>query len=290
VQTLARHSTLSTKDQRAIRKLHPRVTTVERGADIVRQGDRPHVAVMVISGMLARYHTMLSGHRQYLSLHVAGDLPDLQSLFLGIMDHSVCAVDEAEIASFLHSDILALVKCAPSAGLAFWRHTLIDGAIFRQAITSNGRRSAIARDATPPEFSVGAMRERGDWRPRSATKYVRGTGRCGGGDPLGRIHARHVRHSGGNHYRLLNTEATISLAVAARRAGVKRWRDLSAGRNRRRVQSRFGNPAHGRLDSWLLTNDNKSVGREHRAQLAVRRTDSAIQPGSVTNTRQGLHS
>jgi CRP-like cAMP-binding protein len=147
VQTLGRHSTLSTKDQRAIRKLHTRVTTVERGADIVRQGDRPHVSVMVISGMLARYHTMPSGDRQYLSLHIAGDLPDLQSLFLGIMDHSVCAVDEAEIASFLHSDILALVKRAPSAGVAFWRHTLIDGAIFRQAITSNGRRSAIARVA-----------------------------------------------------------------------------------------------------------------------------------------------
>jgi CRP-like cAMP-binding protein len=147
VQTLARHSTISTKDQRSIRKLHTRVTTVERGADIVRQGDRPNVAVMVISGMLARYHTMPSGDRQYLSLHIAGDLPDLQSLFLGIMDHSVCAVDEAEIASFLHSDILALAKRAPSAGLAFWRHTLIDGAIFRQAITSNGRRSAIARVA-----------------------------------------------------------------------------------------------------------------------------------------------
>ncbi len=49
-------------------------------------------------------------------------------------------------------------------------------------------------------------------------------------------------------------------------------RILSAGRNRRRVQRRFGNPAHGRLDSWLLTNDNKSVGRERRAQLAVRRS------------------
>jgi CRP-like cAMP-binding protein len=147
VQTLARHSIISTRDERAIRKLRARVTTVERGADIVRQGDRPHVAVMVISGMLARYHTMPSGHRQFLSLHVAGDLPDLQSLFLGIMDHSLCAVSEAQIAWFPHSDILAIVKRAPSAGLAFWRHTLIDGAIFRQAITNNGRRSAIARVA-----------------------------------------------------------------------------------------------------------------------------------------------
>jgi CRP-like cAMP-binding protein len=147
VETLARHSRLSMNDGRAIRRLHPRVRKVEKGADIVRQGDRPNVAVMVISGMLARYHTMPSGDRQYLSLHIAGDLPDLQSLFLGIMDHSLCAVDEAQIASFPHSEILALVKRAPSAGLAFWRHTLIDAAIFRQAITSNGGRSAVARVA-----------------------------------------------------------------------------------------------------------------------------------------------
>jgi CRP-like cAMP-binding protein len=147
VQTLARHSTISTKDERAIRKLRTRVTAVERGADIVHQGDRPHVAVMVISGMLARYHTLPNGHRQFLSLHIAGDLPDLQSLFLGIMDHSLCAVSEAQIARFPHGEILALVKRAPSAGLAFWRHTLIDGAIFRQAITNNGRRSAVARVA-----------------------------------------------------------------------------------------------------------------------------------------------
>ena len=147
VQTLARHSTISTKDERAIRNLRTSVTTVERAADIVRQGDRPNVAVMVLNGMLARYHTMASGDRQYLSLHIAGDLPDLQSLFLGIMDHSLCALATAQIAWFPHSDILALVKRAPSASLALWRHTLIDAAIFRQAITSNGGRSAIARVA-----------------------------------------------------------------------------------------------------------------------------------------------
>jgi CRP-like cAMP-binding protein len=147
VKTLARHSTLSPADERAIRKLHPRVSSVPRGTDIVRQGDHPRVAVMVIGGMLARYHTRPNGERQYLSLHITGDLPDLQSLFLGIMDHSVCALDEARIASFPHSEILALVKRAPTAGLALWRHTLIDSAIFRQAITSIGRRGAAARVA-----------------------------------------------------------------------------------------------------------------------------------------------
>ena len=39
VKTLGRHSTLSIRDERAIRKMHPRVSTVEKDADIVRQGD-----------------------------------------------------------------------------------------------------------------------------------------------------------------------------------------------------------------------------------------------------------
>ena len=147
VETLARHSNFSMNDNREIRRLRPKVSNVERGADIVRQGDRPKLAIMVVSGMLARYHTAPNGDRQYLSLHIAGDLPDLQSLFLGIMDHSVCALDETQIAAFAHSEIQSLVRRAPSAGLAFWRHTLIDAAIFRQAITSNGRRSAVARVA-----------------------------------------------------------------------------------------------------------------------------------------------
>ena len=148
VQTLSRNSYLSRTDERAVGKLlHPHVSTVARGADIVNQGDQPNVAVMVINGMLARYHTNMDGGRQYLSLHIAGDLPDLQSLFLGVMDHSLCALDKSQIASFRHSDILALLKRAPSISLAFWRHTLIDAAIFRQSITRNGTRSAVARIA-----------------------------------------------------------------------------------------------------------------------------------------------
>lgn len=147
VKTLARHSTLSNSDERALRRLNPRLSKLKADTDIVRQGDKPHVAIMVISGMVARYHVRPNGERQYLSLHITGDLPDLQSLFLGVMDHSVCALDEAQIASFPHAQILSLVKRAPSAAIALWRHTLIDSAIFRQAITSLGRRGASARVA-----------------------------------------------------------------------------------------------------------------------------------------------
>jgi CRP-like cAMP-binding protein len=147
VRTLGRISTLSIRDERALRKLHPRVSAVARETDIVCQGDHPDVVVMVISGMLARYHTTPSGDRQYLSLHIAGDLPDLQSLFLGVMDHSLCALDQAQIAAFRHSQVLALLKRVPTVAFALWRYTLIDAAIFRQGITRNSTRSAVARIA-----------------------------------------------------------------------------------------------------------------------------------------------
>jgi CRP-like cAMP-binding protein len=145
VQTLRLHSRISAKDERTIRQMRPRVTTVAKNTDIVRQGDRPHVAVMVLRGMLARYHTTPNGDRQYLSLHLPGDLPDLQSVFLGIMDHSLCALADSDIALFRHEGCLVGFKQATTAGFAFWRQTLIDAAIFRQAITNNGSRGTTAR-------------------------------------------------------------------------------------------------------------------------------------------------
>jgi CRP-like cAMP-binding protein len=95
--------------------------------------------------MVARYHTLPTGSRQYLSLHITGDMPDAQSLFIETMDHAVCAIDEAAIAMIPHAAVLALFRERPSVGVAIWRETLIDAAIFRQAITNNNRRPLTKR-------------------------------------------------------------------------------------------------------------------------------------------------
>ena len=144
---LKQHSSLSRRDEDVLAELRPRTERALRGADIVRQGDKPKASVFVLTGMVARYHTVASGQRQYLSLHIAGDLPDLQSLMLGQMDHSLCALDEAEIAFVPHEQLRATVFDAPALAFAFWRETLLDAAIFRQAITTNGTRSSVERVA-----------------------------------------------------------------------------------------------------------------------------------------------
>ena len=142
---LQEHSTLSRADIAGIRALPAQMRNLAPNEDIVRQGDEPHVSVVVLEGTVGRYHTLKGGRRQYLSFHIPGDMPDAQALFLDIMDHSVCAIDHALVATIPHKALCKLFEDRPHAGFAIWRETLIDAAIFREAITNNSARSLQTR-------------------------------------------------------------------------------------------------------------------------------------------------
>jgi CRP-like cAMP-binding protein len=145
---LKEHTRLSPEDVAAISALSHTSRPLAANEDFVRQGDKPKIAALVVQGMVGRYHTRPAGNRQYISFHISGDMPDSQSLFLDQMDHSVCAVGVGTIVSaFPHAEILRLFETRPSAGYAFWRETLIDAAIFREAITNNSSRPVRARIA-----------------------------------------------------------------------------------------------------------------------------------------------
>lgn len=130
-----------------IRALHFAVHELAPNQDFVRQGDHPKVSALVISGMVSRYHLLPDGRRQYLSFHLTGDMPDSQALFVDQMDHAVCAVGLARVAAISHSDLLAAFDRRPTLAHAIWRETLIDAAIFREAITNNSARPPPCRMA-----------------------------------------------------------------------------------------------------------------------------------------------
>ena len=116
--------------------------------DLIRQGDRPNVSALVVSGMVARYHLLQDGRRQYISFHMAGDMPDSQALFIDQMDHAVCAIGPAIVASIPHKDMMATFDRRPSIAFAIWRETLIDAAIFREAVTNNSARTSVRADGS----------------------------------------------------------------------------------------------------------------------------------------------
>ncbi|UPK36874.1 Crp/Fnr family transcriptional regulator [Bradyrhizobium sp. 186] len=144
---LRQHSRLSNDDISAIRSLPYRTRELTANEDLIRQGDQPDVSALVLRGMLARYHLLPNGARQYISFHFAGDLPDAQALFLDQMDHSVCALGNATVASLPHRTLCRVFERQPKLAFAIWRETLIDAAIFREAITNNGSRDPATRMA-----------------------------------------------------------------------------------------------------------------------------------------------
>jgi CRP-like cAMP-binding protein len=145
IKKLISHSKISQAEIEAIGELRIKTRVVQPLEDVVREHDRPHLSVIVLSGMTARYKSLAGGKRQFVSFHFAGDMPDLQSLFLETMDHGLCAMgEETVVGTIPHDDIVRLT--ANHAGLmkVLWRETLIDGSIFREWI-ANRSRSAVAR-------------------------------------------------------------------------------------------------------------------------------------------------
>ena len=147
VRKLKEHSHLHLSDEAALHSLGIRTRRLKPDEDLIREGDKPEVSALVLEGVVARYHALADGQRQYLSFHLAGDLPDAQTLFLEKMDHAICAVGVAQVALIAHEEILQLFKQRAPIGFAFWRETLIDAAIFREAITNNSSRPPRTRMA-----------------------------------------------------------------------------------------------------------------------------------------------
>lgn len=144
-QKLRQHSRLKGADLAAVRSLRCRFQTLEPNEDFICQGEVPTESAIVVEGMVARYHTVAKGSRQYLSFHIAGDWPDAQGLFLETMDHSVCAIGRTVLCAITHQELMRVFNDRPAVGYAVWRETLIDAAIFREAVTNNSSRSGVAR-------------------------------------------------------------------------------------------------------------------------------------------------
>jgi CRP-like cAMP-binding protein len=136
---------LSPEDQAAIETLPVTVREYAADQDIVRDGERPTHCCILLDGFTCRYKVISDGRRQILAFNIPGDVPDLQSLHLDVMDHSLATVVASRLGFVAHSDMRTLCEERPGVAAAFWRETLIDGAAFRAWITNIGRLSARAR-------------------------------------------------------------------------------------------------------------------------------------------------
>jgi CRP-like cAMP-binding protein len=137
----------SEEEQEALRSLPVTVRSLDADQDFVRDRDRPSECALVLEGFVCRYKLIADGKRQIMGFYIPGDIPDLQSLYLHVMDHSVGTLIPSKIAFIPHDALRAVLRRHPSLAEAFWRDTLIDAAMFREWMIGMGRRDAYTRIA-----------------------------------------------------------------------------------------------------------------------------------------------
>lgn len=138
---------LSSAERQALQDLPMRIQTLNARQDIVRDGDQPSHCCLIVEGWACRYKLLSEGKRQILSFHIAGDIPDLQSLHIPIMDHGLATLKQATVAFIPKDSLRDLTDRFPSLAALLWRDTLIDAAIFREWMVGMGRRSAFEQVA-----------------------------------------------------------------------------------------------------------------------------------------------
>jgi CRP-like cAMP-binding protein len=136
---------LDEADVQAIRSLPVTVRRYRPDQPIVREGDRPSECCLLVEGFCIRAKTTSDGSRQILSIHIPGEIPDLQSLHLHVMDHDLVPVTESTLGFISHVALRNITRGRPNAAEALWRDTLVEAAVFREWIVNVGQRPGLNR-------------------------------------------------------------------------------------------------------------------------------------------------
>jgi len=146
IERLQSTSALRDSDRAILVNLPSTTKSFADGEFIARDGDRSLQSTIILTGFL--YRQKSSRERdQILSFYVPGDMPDIHTLHLPVMDHDLISAGAATVAFI--PNIVLLQALDQSRGLThvFWRETLIDAAIFREWVTNVGSRDALSRVA-----------------------------------------------------------------------------------------------------------------------------------------------
>jgi CRP-like cAMP-binding protein len=123
------------------------MVAIRADQDIVREGDAPTRSCLLLSGFACTYKMTVQGKRQIVSFNLPGDVPDLQSLHLKVLDNSIGTISPCSVGFITHEALQDICTRYPRLAAAFWRETLIDAAIFREWVLNVGRREAYNRMA-----------------------------------------------------------------------------------------------------------------------------------------------
>jgi CRP-like cAMP-binding protein len=145
VRKLGLWTELSAADRDQIYQIPYQLRHLDAGQYIVWDGDKPQNTCLLLSGFAYRHKSAGNGGRQIMSIHMKGDIIDLQNSLLGVADHNVQMLSAGELAMMPVQALRDLAFRNPAIGMAMWYETLVEGSIFREWVLNIGRRDARTR-------------------------------------------------------------------------------------------------------------------------------------------------
>lgn len=147
IRKLESVGSLTSRQRTAIEALPVQVASLRKGQDAVVEGELVTRCVLLLDGFMHRYKALEDGRRQIFAFHTPGDIPDLHSLNISHIDHSIAATADCQIGYIPHAAMREAFASVAGLVDVFWRVTLIEGAIFRNWMLSMGRRDSAAQMA-----------------------------------------------------------------------------------------------------------------------------------------------
>lgn len=138
---------LSAQELACLEGLQSAEVHIERGRELVHQGDEEHVAYILKWGWGCSFKVLPDGARQIITFPIPGDCVGLRSVLLRAADHSFSALTDAVVSPVAVSRMLSLFQEFPYLGAAVLWATSRDEALVVEHLASLGRRSAIERTA-----------------------------------------------------------------------------------------------------------------------------------------------
>lgn len=138
---------LSASDCAALEQISASVCPVERNVDLIREGEVPTEAIVVLDGFACRYKHRVSGARHIMAYLVPGDLCDVDASYLGRMDHAIGTLSACLVARIPRDALSELMEQHPSIARALRLAKLTEEAIAREWLVNLGTRPAVERVA-----------------------------------------------------------------------------------------------------------------------------------------------
>lgn len=131
----------------ALLKAVVREKKVKQSTDVLRHGDIPTIAHVLLDGHTYRYRVLSNGLRQITAILVPGDICDLEAVMRGRADYSVGALTDCILGEIPAERVANPTVSDPEFMRALLRRLLRDEAISREWLVGMGRRTSMERVA-----------------------------------------------------------------------------------------------------------------------------------------------